>query len=78
MPVLETYTDSAKPFQMLQIAASDHGLHFFLYTSIAMQNIAKEKIPHCFSYKTKVFSFQNSTKKLDLSYKMDLDLWDCL
>ena len=65
MPVLETLQNH-------------FGLHFFLYTSIAMQNIAKEKIPHCFSYKTKVFSFQNSVKKLDLSYKMDLDLLDCL
>ena len=24
------------------------------------------------------FPFQNSPKNLDLSYKMDLDLWDCL
>ena len=24
------------------------------------------------------FSFQNNTKNLDPSYKMDLDLWDCL
>ena len=24
------------------------------------------------------FSFQNNPKDLDLSYKMDLDLWDCL
>ena len=23
-------------------------------------------------------SFQNNSKNLDLSYKMDLDLWDCL
>ena len=27
---------------------------------------------------TLVFSFQNNSKYLDLSYKMDLDLWDCL
>ena len=25
-----------------------------------------------------IFSFQNNPKDLDLSYKMDLDLWDCL
>ena len=25
-----------------------------------------------------VFSFQNNTKNLDPSYKMDLDFWDCL
>ena len=24
------------------------------------------------------FSFQNNAENLDLSYKMDLDLWDCL
>ena len=24
------------------------------------------------------FSFQNNPKNLDLSYKMDLDLWDCV
>ena len=24
------------------------------------------------------FSFQNNPKNLDLSYQMDLDLWDCL
>ena len=26
----------------------------------------------------RVFSFQNNPKDLDLSCKMDLDLWDCL
>ena len=26
----------------------------------------------------RVFSFQNNPKDLDLSYKTDLDLWDCL
>ena len=30
-----------------------------------------------FGYKT-VFPFQNNPKDLDPSYKMDLDLWDCL
>ena len=24
------------------------------------------------------FSFQNNPKNLDLSYKTDLDIWDCL
>ena len=24
------------------------------------------------------FSFQNNPKNLDLSYRMDLELWDCL
>ena len=37
-----------------------------------------KKILHVFGYKTELFSFQNNPKKLDPSYKMDLDLWDCL
>ena len=37
------------------------------------------KIPHFFGYKTRVFfPFQNNLKNLDPSYKMDLDLLDCL
>ena len=35
-------------------------------------------IPYFFGYKTDFFSFQNIPKNLDPSYKMDLDLWDCL
>ena len=31
-----------------------------------------------FGYKTEFFSFQNNPKDLDPSYKMDLDLLDCL
>ena len=31
-----------------------------------------------FIYKTEFFSFQNNPKTLDPSFKMDLDLWDCL
>ena len=34
-------------------------------------------ISYLFCYKT-VFSFQNNAKNLDPSFKMDLDLWDCL
>ena len=37
-----------------------------------------EHIPYFFGYKTDLYSFQNIPKNLDLSYKMDLDLWDCL
>ena len=33
-------------------------------------------VPYFFAYK--FFSFQNNSKNLDLSYKVDLDLWDCL
>ena len=35
-------------------------------------------LPYFFGYKTEFFSFQNNPKDLDPSYKMDLDLWDCL
>ena len=40
-----------------------------------MQNF---DIPYFFGYKTEFFSFQNNPKNLDPSYKMDLDLLDCL
>ena len=29
-------------------------------------------------YKMGLFSFQNNSKNLDLFYKTDLDIWDCL
>ena len=35
-------------------------------------------LPYFFGYKMEFFSFQNNKKNLNLSYKMDLDLWDCL
>ena len=35
-------------------------------------------IQYFFSYKTEFYSFLNSPKNLDPSYKTDLDLWDCL
>ena len=39
----------------------------------------RKSIPYFFSYKTVFFfSFQNNPKNLDLSYKMALDLCDCL
>ena len=31
-----------------------------------------------FGYKTEFFLPKNNQKNLDASYKMDLDLWDCL
>ena len=37
-----------------------------------------KQLPYFFSYKMLFFSFQNNPKNLDPSYKMDLDLWDCL
>ena len=35
-------------------------------------------LPYFFGYKTDFFSFQNNPHNLDPSYKMDLDLLDCL
>ena len=35
-------------------------------------------IPYFIGYKSEIFSFQSNPKSLDPSYKMDLDLWDCL
>ena len=37
-----------------------------------------KQILYFFSYKTEFFSFQNNPKDLDRSYKMDLELWNCL
>ena len=34
-------------------------------------------VPCFFVYKTKVFIFQNNHKNLDLSYKTDLDFFNC-
>ena len=31
-----------------------------------------------FGSKTEFYPYQNNPKNLDPSYKMDLDLWDCL
>ena len=36
------------------------------------------RVPYFGSYIRWIFSFQNNLKDLDLSCKMDLDLWDCL
>ena len=36
------------------------------------------QIPYFFSYKLEIFSFQNNPKNLDPSFKVDLDLRDCL
>ena len=35
-------------------------------------------IPYFFCYKIEFFSFQNNPKNLDPTYKMDLNLRDCL
>ena len=38
----------------------------------------KSVLPYFFGYNTEFFPFQNNPENLDLSYKTDLDLWDCL
>ena len=38
----------------------------------------RKHLSYFFGYKTEFFTFQNNPKDLDLSYKTDLDLWDCL
>ena len=42
------------------------------------KNAELQCIMFFFCYKMEFFFFQNSFKDLDPSYKMDLDLWDCL
>ena len=51
----------------------------FRFASLSMHDktLPKWGLPYFFSY-DRFFSFQNSPKNLDPSYKMDLDLWDCL
>ena len=48
-----------------------------LYKTSQMQ--LKTKLNTIFlQLKDRFFSFQNNLKNLDPSYKLDLDLWDCL
>ena len=39
-----------------------------------VDDTVKGALPYFFGYKTEFFSFQNNSKALDRSYKMDLDL----
>ena len=57
---------------------SDKGSNEGSLKRFALRNIENYPLPYFFSYKTEFFSFQNKPKDLDPSYKMDLDLWDCL
>ena len=59
---------------LLQISAKPESLTKVYATNT---NDAR-KVPYFFGHKTELFSFQNKPKDLALSYKMDLDLWDCL
>ena len=50
----------------------------FVNCSALRMFITRNMVPYFFGYKTEFFSIQNNPKDLDLSWKMDLDLWDCL
>ena len=57
--------------------------YLFLYTGPTDEQENNQRyfsngLPYFFGYKTEFFSFQNNPKYLDPSYKMDLDLLDCL
>ena len=49
-----------------------------VYRSVNSTGLCAKMLPYFFGYKTGFFSFQNNTKDVDPSCKMDLDLWDCL
>ena len=51
-----------------------------LITSWLNIEISSENLDYCISsvIGQSFFSFQNNLKNLDPSYKMDLDIWDCL
>ena len=50
-------------------------MHLLLLPS---HHLNMTEIMYFFAYKMELFFFQNKPKNLDLSYKMDLDLCDCL
>ena len=49
-----------------------------LASELHIQACVCVQFTYFFGYKTEFFSFLNNPKNLDPSYKMDLDLWDCL
>ena len=49
-----------------------------IMTIFGVMILLDKEIPYFFGYKMEFFSFQNNPKDQDLSYKTDLDLWDCL
>ena len=57
---------------------SDFLRQVFFLKSFNFMFIVAEIMSYLFCYKTDFSSFQNNPKNLDPSYKMDLDLWDCL
>ena len=52
-------------------------LSVFEISRVDCMGLLGGELPYFFGYKI-FFSFQNNHKNLDLSYKMDLDLLDCL
>ena len=51
---------------------------FVYYQKIELNHKILRKSAIFLWLKDKSFSFQNNTKVLDPSFKMDLDLWNCL
>ena len=50
-----------------------------VYEHAHLEALLPCRIPYFFNYKTEFcFPIQNNPKSLDLSYKINLDLWDCL
>ena len=78
--VFGSFADNFSYFSMKRYVVTPHsekGSNEGSQKRFAWRNIENYPLPYFFSYKT-VFSFQNKSKGLDPSYKMDLDLWDCL
>ena len=59
------------------IGAQDKVTLDFVYNKLVWL-LSVFHVAYFFAYKTEFFFFQNNPKNLDPSYKMDLDLWDCL
>ena len=62
----------SESFSLIQLSVLDS------QKTCSLKGVSLISIPYFFGYKTEFFSFQNNPKDLDLSCKMDLDLWDCL
>ena len=41
-------------------------------------HVAGYHLPYFFAYEMKIFFLPKQSQNLDPSYKMDLDVWDCL
>ena len=62
-----------KDIQIIKQHTPSYFSFFFLHNKLLLKDL-----PYFFGNRTELFSFQNSRRDLDSSYKIDLDLWDCL